>query len=271
MEIIIRPDQPWFHSFSEIWKYRELLYVFVWRNLKIRYKQTVLGVGWVIFQPVITTVIFSVFFGKLAQISSETLPYPFFAYIGLMVWTSFAAALALASSSIVNMGSIIKKVYFPRILIPLSAVLTALVDLAVSIIPLIVLCIYFNLYPAPWVWPLIPIFILVWFLAASGLGMFLAALNVRYRDVGFIIPFFLQIGLFVTPVIYPLSVIFDHRKSLLILNPLSGIIENLRAAFIAGKTVDINLILIALAVSSLAFVTGVIFFRYFEKSFADVV
>lgn len=237
----------------------------------VRYKQTFLGVAWVLFQPTVTTAIFSIFFGKLAKLPSEDLPYPLFAYIGLMFWTFFSNALTLSGTSIVGMSGVIKKVYFPRIIIPLSSVLTAGVDFLVSLIPLVILLIYYRILPNSAIVIFFPIGLLVVFLASSGLGMFLAALNVRYRDVTFIIPFFIQIGIFLTPVIYPLSVIFDYRKWMLMLNPLTGVIENFRYLVSGGQKFDFNLFLISFGVSLITFAFGLFVFKKTESEFADIV
>lgn len=271
MEIIIKPQRSFSFNIKEVWDYRELFYTFVWRNIKVRYKQSILGIGWVLFQPTVTTGIFSIFFGKLAKIPSENLPYPLFVYIGLLFWTFFSGAISQASSSVVGMGSVIKKVYFPRIIIPLSAILTAGVDFLVSFIPLIGLLIYYQMLPSPWLIPFLLISMLIIFLASAGAGMFLASLNVRYRDVNFIIPFFIQIGLFLTPVIYPIGIIFDYRKWILMLNPLTGVIENFRALVKGGEGFDFNLLLISSIVSALIFIFGLFVFKKTEQDFADIV
>jgi len=271
MEIVIRPKRTISIDLREIWDYRELFYTFVWRNIKVRYKQSILGIGWVLFQPTVTTGIFSIFFGKLAKIPSEHLPYTLFVYIGLLYWTFFSAAVSTSSSSVIGMGSIIKKVYFPRIIIPLSSILTAGVDFLVSFIPLVILLIYYQVLPNVWLVPYILLSFVIIFLSSSGIGMLLSSLNVRYRDVNFIIPFFIQTGLFLTPVIYPIGVIFDYRKWILMLNPLSGVIENFRALVKGGADFDLNLLLISILVSILFFVIGLYVFKKTEQDFADVV
>jgi lipopolysaccharide transport system permease protein len=255
----------------EIWHYRELLYVFVWRDVKVRYKQSILGISWVLFQPLVTTGIFSVFFGKIAKIPSDGLPYPIFVLVGLIVWNFFANALSSSSQSLVASENMLKKVYFPRLLIPLSSILTAGVDFLVSLVLFVFGCLYFGRLPKfPQVLALL-ILIPIFLLFTLGLGLFTSALNVKYRDVKFILPFFIQTGLFVTPVIFPLSVIYDFRKWLLVMNPLTGIIETAREVISDRAQLDFNIILISLFISLLVFALGFWFFRKTEGYFADIV
>ena len=186
---IIRPTKGVFSfdQIKELWEYRELFYIFVWKNIKVRYKQTILGIFWVLFQPLVTVTIFSIFFGKIAKIPSGDLPYPLFSYIGLIVWNFFSGSLLNASNSIVNMGGMIQKIYFPRIIIPLSAILTSAIDFVISLIPYIILMIYYHIQPSPFIIIYLPIVFLIVFLSASGLGFFAASLNVRYRDVSYLL------------------------------------------------------------------------------------
>jgi len=270
---IIRPTKGVFSfdQIKELWEYRELFYIFVWKNIKVRYKQTILGIFWVLFQPLVTVTIFSIFFGKIAKIPSGDLPYPLFSYIGLIVWNFFSGSLLNASNSIVNMGGMIQKIYFPRIIIPLSAILTSAIDFVISLIPYIILMIYYHIQPSPFIIIYLPIVFLIVFLSASGLGFFAASLNVRYRDVSYLLPFFVQIGLFLTPVIYSLDIIYDYRKWFLILNPLTGIIETFRHLSVMGTRFDIWLLTSSFIISIIIFLIGLYYFNKTERTFADIV
>ena len=269
---IITPKDSFFGvGLGELWEYRELFYILVWRNIKIRYKQTVLGIGWVLFQPVVTTIIFSIFFGKIAKIPSDGIPYPLFSYLGLVFWNFFSASIVNASGSVVTMGSIIQKVYFPRLIIPISAVLTCSLDFVVSLIPVGFMLFYFQIVPNINLIYILPLCFMIVLTASSGLGLFLSALNVKYRDVGYVVPFFIQIGIFVTPVIYPLSVIYDYRKLLIMLNPLTGVIENFRSSVTNTGSINYSLLSISLAGALVLLIVGQMYFRHMEKVFADVV
>ncbi len=257
-------------NIKELWEYRELLWVLVWRDLKVRYRQTVLGATWAIFQPSITSIIFSVFFGKLAKIPSDGLPYILFSYIGLWYWTFFSNAVSTASNSTITMAGVYTKVYFPRIILPLSAILTTLVDMLIGVIPLILMLIYFHLVPSLGLFLLLPLFFIILLLTTAGLGIFFAAINVQYRDVRYILPFFIQIGIFLTPVIYPVSVLFDIRRWLLYLNPLTAVIEGTRGALL-GKSVDPLMLLLAIVMSFGLFVIALYYYQNVESYFADIV
>ncbi len=271
MEIIIRPNRSvGLLNLGELWRYRELFYVFSWRDIKIRYKQTLLGVLWVLFQPLATTGIFSIFFGKIAKIPSDNIPYPLFVFAGLTIWNFFSTALATSSQSLLSNEGIIKKVYFPRLIIPISAIITAGVDFAITMVVLILAVFYYGYHPNWQILFLSPILLLILLMTVVGLGLFTSSLNVKYRDVRYVIPFFIQIGLFLTPVIYPLSVIYDYRKLLLGLNPLSGVIETFRVLIIGSNKFDINLIVTSLVVSLAIFVFGLIYFNKTESYFADI-
>lgn len=269
-EIRITPSRPWWQiDFKELWDYRELLFVLAWRDVTVKYKQTLLGVSWVVFQPVITTGIFSIFFGKIAKIPSDGLPYPLFVLIGLVFWNFFSAGVSNASNSLLSNSHIITKVYFPRVIVILSAILTAGVDFLVTLVVLVVAILFYGYLPSPIVLLVLPAITLILLLTMAGLGLFAAAVNVRFRDVRYILPFFIQIGLYVTPVIYPLSAIYDYRKWLLMLNPLTGVIESARIVFI-GKNVDWGLIGISFMISLVIFVVGLYCFRATEDVFVDI-
>ena len=226
----------------EVWAYRELLYFLVWRDVKVRYKQTVLGAAWAILQPLATAAVFTIFFGRLAGIPSDGLPYPLFAYAGLLVWTFFAQGLAQSSASVVGSANLITKVYFPRLVIPFSAVLSGLLDLAIATPLLVVMMAYYRVWPGAAI-VAAPFVLALALLAVTGVGLWLSALNVEYRDVRFVVPFLVQLWLFVTPVIYPASVVTPRLERLglpgwvLGLNPMAGVVEGVRWATLgsAGK------------------------------------
>lgn len=258
-----------FINFKELWQYRELFWAFVIRDLKVRYKQTVIGVLWAILQPLTTMVVFSFFFGTIAKISSDGVPYPIFSYSGLILWTYFTGALTAASNSMVGASNLITKVYFPRVIIPLSATLTGLVDYAVAASILAVLLVYFSILPPLAILTLPLLVILTWFLA-SGLGMFLSAINVKYHDVKYAVPFIIQLGLFFTPVIYPIS-ITPNFKWLLMLNPMTGIIEAHRAVILGSHAVNYLSLGISVLMTIIIFFFGALYFRSVEKYFADII
>lgn len=269
MEVIIKPNNTFHFDLNELWNYRELLYIFTWRDIKVRYRQTFLGVAWVLFQPVATTAIFSIFFGKLAKISSGNLPYPLFVLIGLIIWTFFSSALSTASMSLVSYENMIKKVYFPRIIIPLSEIITACIDFFATIFFLVVMIIYYRFFPNPAIILVGPLLLIILLATICGLSFFAAAFNIKYRDVRFILPFFIQIGLFVSPVIYPIAVIFDYRKWLLYINPLTGVIETFRA-LIANDPLNWPLIGVSAIGSSIILFFGLLYFVKTERYFADI-
>jgi len=260
----------------EVWAYRELLYFLVWRDVKVRYKQTVLGAAWAILQPLATAAVFTIFFGRLAGIPSDGLPYPLFAYAGLLVWTFFAQGLAQSSASVVGSANLITKVYFPRLVIPFSAVLSGLLDLAIATPLLVVMMAYYRVWPGAAI-VAAPFVLALALLAVTGVGLWLSALNVEYRDVRFVVPFLVQLWLFVTPVIYPASVVTPHLERLgvpgwvLGLNPMAGVVEGFRWATLGRGTAPVSLVSASAVVALVLCVTGALYFRSVERSFADVV
>jgi lipopolysaccharide transport system permease protein len=254
----------------EIWKYREVFYIFVWRDIKIRYKQTVLGALWAVIQPLFTMVVFTVFFGKLGKMPSEDIPYPVFSYSALVPWTFFASSLSLTGNCLVTNAPLLRKIYFPRITLPASNVFTGIIDFAIASVILFFLLAYYRI-PASWsilLWPalMIPLVFLV-----LGLGMFLASINVKYRDIKHAIPFAIQILLFLTPIIYPMSIIPEKYRYLLALNPLTGLIEAFRSSLLPSRPIDVTLLLVSLLLTSIIFVVGFMLFRKTERTFADIV
>jgi len=253
----------------ELWNYRELLYFLTWRDIKLRYKQTALGAAWVIIQPLFTMLLFTLFFGKLARMPSDNVPYPLFAYAGLVPWTFFSNAITNSGQSLVGNSTLISKVYFPRIYIPAGAVGAGLLDFAIASALLLPMLVYYDI-TITWRILLLPAFALLATILALGVGMWLAALNVRYRDVRYAIPFLVQLWLFASPVIYPASIVPLKWRWLLAANPVTGVIEGFRAS-ILGKEFDVSTILSSVIVSSLILTFSFFAFRRVEDSFADVV
>jgi lipopolysaccharide transport system permease protein len=258
-----------------LWSYRELLYFLVWRDIKVRYKQTALGVAWIVLQPLVTMVIFSLLFGGLLQVPSDGAPYPVFAYAGLLPWNYFAGALTRASQSLVGSAHLITKVYFPRMLIPLSGVTAGLVDFGVALVVLIGLMAYYRLAPTAAIALILPLLLLA-LITALGFGLWLGALNVRYRDVNYLVPFLVQTWMYVTPVIYPATIIPERFRWLLALNPMSGVVHGFRQALLgpyleqAPPWNPLHFWL-SVVVALLVLVSGAYFFRATERTFADIV
>lgn len=270
--IIIKPQKGWLRiGFKELWDYRELAYFFVWRDIKIRYKQTIIGALWAIFQPLATMLIFTIFFGKFAKIPSDNIPYPIFVYVGLLLWNYFSFGLSHASESMVANSSIIQKIYFPRLLIPISSSLVGLVDFAVASVVLLGLMFFYHFSPNLMVIVYLPFLILITFLSSVGLGCFFASINVKYRDVRYVIPFFIQMVMFLTPVIYPLSMLSHKFKWFISFNPMSGVIENARRVVFSSGKVDWHLLVISIGISLVLFVCGIMYFRKTESFFADII
>jgi len=255
---------------QEFWHYRELFYFLVWRNVKIRYKQTVLGASWAVIQPFCTMIVFTLFFGRLAKMPSDGIPYPVFSYSALLPWTYFSGALTAAGNSLVGNSNLITKVYFPRATIPTSAALSGLVDFGIASIVLLGMMAYYRI-PLSWGFLLWPVLLVPLVLLALGVGMMLAALNVRYRDIKYTIPFMVQLWLFLTPIIYPTSIIPERFRALSAFNPLSGIIEAFRSSFLPTRHVDWHMLGISVAVVLVVFVLGATYFRKVEKTFADII
>lgn len=271
-EIKIKPAKTNFYlNLKELWQYRELFYIFAWRDIKIRYKQTFLGIAWVLFQPLISMVVFTIFFGNFAKIPSGNLPYPLFVLCGLVFWTFFSNTLSSASSSLISNENIIKKVYFPKVILPLSTVITGSVDLVINIVLLFAVGLYFKFIPPLLILPIILLGYVISFLTASGLGLFFSALNVKYRDVRYIIPFFIQLLLFLTPVIYSTSIIKSSGKFLFILNPMAAVIESTRGIISGSAGIEYLGLGIAGLIAFVIFLTGLAFFNATEKFFADII
>ena len=255
---------------SEIWHSREILYFLAWRDVKVRYKQAALGVAWALLQPLFTMITFAFFFGKLAGIPSDGVPYPLFSYSALLLWTYFSVTLSQVGNSLIANSSLITKIYFPRVLLPAAAAFGGLLDLLVSSVFLIGMLLYYHITPS-WTVLLTPIFVGQTVLLVMGLGMLLAALNVRYRDVKYTIPFLTQLGLFVTPIIYPVSFLPHRFQGWLALNPMTGVIQGFRACLFGGGQVDWDVLGCSWIVTLLLLLIGSWHFRSTERVFADVV
>ncbi|MBA3806576.1 MAG: ABC transporter permease [Acidobacteria bacterium] len=267
----IRPAQGWTSlRLGEVWAYRELLYFLTWRDIKVRYKQTVLGAAWAILQPLFMMVVFTLFFGRLAKIPSDGIPYPVFAFCALLPWQLFAHALAESSNSLVSNERLLTKVYFPRLVIPLSAVFAGLVDFAIAFIVLIGLMAYFRIVPT-WAVVTLPFFILLAVLTALGGGLWLSALNVKYRDVRYVIGFLTQFWLIATPVAYPSSLVPARWRALYGLNPMAGVVEGFRWALLGKTEAPGALLGVSVAVVLLTLIGGLYYFRRMEQTFADIV
>jgi lipopolysaccharide transport system permease protein len=261
---------------GELWAYRELLYFLVWRDVKVRYKQTALGAAWAILQPLMTAAVFTIFFGRLAGIASDGLPYPLFSYTGLLVWTFFSQGLSKSSNSVVGSAQLITKVYFPRLVIPIAAVLSGLVDLAVALPVLAAMMWYYGIWPGVAVLA-VPFLALLALVAATGVGLWLSALNVEYRDVRYVVPFLVQLWLFVTPVIYPANILAPRLQRLGLptwlwgVNPMAGVVEGFRWAVLDAPTSPGPLIAASTVTGLALLLSGAWYFRRVERSFADVV
>lgn len=270
--ITIKPrTNPLVINFSELWRYRELFFIFAWRDIKVRYKQTLLGGAWAIFQPLVSTFIFTVFFGGLAKIPSGILPYSLFVLCGLVFWNFFSGALTHSSNSLIENENILKKVYFPRLILPLSAIVTSFVDFAISLTMMLIFSFVLGFIPSPMFIPILLLGILITSISASGLGLFLSAFNVKFRDVRYILPFFIQTMLFLTPVIYPVAIISNTNKYFMALNPMTGVIEATRATMSGNVAIDWTLVGLSALSAVVLLIIGLIYFRQTEAFFADIV
>jgi lipopolysaccharide transport system permease protein len=254
----------------ELWAYRGLLWFLVRRDVKIRYAQTVLGAGWAVLQPVLSTLVFTIFLGRLARVPSNGVPYPVFALAGLVPWTYFSAAVSGSSNSLVASSSLITKIYFPRLIIPIAPVLAGLVDLAVASVVLFVVLLVSGIVPTASALVAVPLCVAAAMLTAAGVGCWLSALNVRYRDVKHVLPFVIQIWMFASPVVYSASLIPERYRALYALNPMAGAVEGIRASLLGAGAVPWAGIAASLAIGTLLLVSGAVYFRSAERAFADV-
>jgi lipopolysaccharide transport system permease protein len=266
---IVPPSRWWVVPFGELWDFRELIYFFVWRDIKIRYKQTAIGAAWAVLQPFLMMLVFSLFFGKLANIGSDGLPYPIFYYSALLPWMYFAAALQNSTNAIVENQRLITKVYFPRLALPLSSVLSGLVDFAVSFLMFVVLMIYYSIRPTmALLW--FPAFLLLAILLALGVGLWLSAMNAIYRDVRYVLPFLVQFWLFASPVVYPSSRVPAKWRWLYGLNPMAGVIEGFRWSLTGRGNAPGRLLVVSSVMVAILLLSGVAYFQRMETTMADV-
>jgi lipopolysaccharide transport system permease protein len=269
--IRIEPSRGWVSlRLHELWEFRELLYFLAWRDIKVRYKQTALGVAWAVIQPFFTMVIFSIFFGKLGRIPSDGIPYPIFSFAALVPWTFFAHGLSQSSNSLVSGAQLIKKVYFPRLIVPVAAVLSGVVDFILAFIVLLGMMLYYGLAPtANVVW--LPVFLLLALITSLGAGLWLSTLNVEYRDVRHAVPFIIQFWLFATPIAYPSTLLSEPWRTLYGLNPMVGVVEGFRWALLGTDTRPEAMIFVSCLMAIALLIAGAFYFRRMEKTFADVV
>lgn len=257
-------------DFTELWRYRDLFYIFVWRDIKVRYKQTFLGITWAIFQPLLTMIVFTIFFGRLAKVPSDNIPYPIFVYTGLLLWNYFSTGLTNLSNCLVENEGIVKKIYFPRLILPFATTITPTIDFIFAQIILFVLMFYYHFAPGIYGILLIPVLLFGSFISAIGLGLFLSAINVKYRDVRYALPFFIQLLMFITPVIYPVSIIPVQFQWIAYLNPMTGVISLSRSSLLQTAMVDTKLLIISIVSSIIILLLGITFFRKTENFFADI-
>lgn len=270
--LLIKPSSGWVSlKLNELWKYHELLYFLTWRDIKVRYKQTILGATWAIIQPFMTMVVFSVFFGNLAKIPSDGLPYPIFAYAALVPWQFFANGLGGASNSLVGSANLIKKVYFPRLVIPISTVFSGVVDFLLAFFVLLIMMAAYGIVPTVNV-IVLPFFLLLAFTTALGVGLWLSAMNVQFRDIRYIVPFITQFWMFATPIAYPSSLIENEfLQAIYGINPMVGVVEGFRWALLDTDTAPESIIIVSFLGAALLLASGLFYFRRMEKTFADVV
>jgi lipopolysaccharide transport system permease protein len=269
--ICIEPSRGWIAlKLKEMWAYRELLYFLTWRDVKVRYKQTVIGAAWAILQPLLTMLVFTLVFKRLARVPSDGLPYPVFAFAALLPWNLFAGALNRSSTSLVGQSNLIAKVYFPRLVVPLSATMSGIVDFALGLVILAGMMIWYGIAPT-WAVLSLPLFVILALNAALSVGLWLSAFNVRYRDVEHTIPFLIQIWLFASPVAYPVSVVPEKWRLLYSLNPMSGVIEGFRWALLGKEHPDFQVMALSAMIVVLLSLGGLVYFKRMERTFADVV
>lgn len=269
--ITIEPSKSWVPlNLRDLWHYRELLYFLTWRDVKVRYKQTLLGAAWAILQPLLTMLVFTLLFGELAGIKTDGIPYPIFAFGGLLIWTFFSNSVSNSGNSLVGSSNLITKIYFPRMIIPAAAVGAGLVDLALAFVIQILLMIYYRV-PVTWAIAMVPVIVILATLLALGVGMWLSALNVKYRDIRYAIPFLIQLWMFASPIIYPLSMLPAKWQWVMMLNPLTGIIHNFRVALFGNQAFDWKSLGVSALITFAVLIYSAFSFRRMERYFADIV
>jgi lipopolysaccharide transport system permease protein len=257
-------------DFKELKQYRDLFYFLVARDIKVKYKQTILGGLWAIIQPFFSMVVFTLFFGKLAKIPSDGVPYPIFSFTAMVAWVYFANSIAGAGNSLIGNANLISKVYFPRVIIPLSSVLAGLLDFFIAFMVLIGMMLYFHIVPTPMTL-FTPFLVVLMMFTAGGVGMILAALNAKYRDIRYALPFLVQIWMFASPIVYPASMVPEKYRLIYALNPMTGVIEGFRSALLGTAAFPTEMVLVSTIVSTLLFAVGIFYFRQMERHFADII
>ena len=257
-------------DFKELMEYRDLFYFLVVRDIKVKYKQTILGGLWAIIQPFFSMVVFTLFFGKLAKVPSDGIPYPIFSYSALVAWSYFAHAITGSVQSLVGNASLLSKVYFPRLIIPLTPLLAGLLDFIIASVVLIGMMLYFKIYPTAYIF-LVPFLVILMMLTAGGVGMLLSALNAKYRDIGYTVPFLVQLWMFLSPIVYPASMVPEKYRLLYALNPMVGIIEGFRSALLGTTAFPVVMVVFSAFVSMLLFLVGIFYFKQTERYFADII
>jgi len=272
MKSIIKPKKGLTDlDFKELWRYRELFFFFAWRDIKVRYKQTFFGITWAVIKPFITMVVFSVVFGRLANMPSDNIPYPVFVYAGLLLWNIFSTSLSSASESLISSVNIIQKVYLPKLILPAASIVVSLVDFLFSFLIFGGIMLYYGFIPHFQGLLLLPLLLIITIFASLGLGWFFAAVNVKYRDVRYALPFFIQLLIFVTPVIYPVSIVPKAYQWILALNPMTGVVETFKASFLGTMSINWMTLGISAAVSIIFLIFGLAYFLKTEKIFADII
>ena len=270
-EVVIRPSKGLVPlNLRDLWAYRNLLYFLCWRDIKVRYKQTLLGASWALLQPVLNMIIFTVIFGNLAHLKSDGVPYPVFSYTALLPWTFFAYAMTQSANSLVNSSYLVSKVYLPRLIIPIASAMAGLVDFALAFLVLIGLMIYYHITPTMALF-LLPLFLLLALLAALAVGIGLSALNVQYRDVRYVLPFLSQVWMYATPVVYASSLATGKLHVLLSLNPMTGVVEGFRWALLGRQGLDVGALTLSAFATVLVLMASLYYFRRVEQQFADMV
>lgn len=270
-EVIIKAKKGFLSvDLHEIWEYRELLFFLTLRQIKVRYKQTIMGASWAVLQPFLTMIVFTIIFGNFAKIPSENIPYPIFSYSGLVLWTYFSTSLSQAGNSLVGNTNLVTKVYFPRLFIPTSSCLAGLVNYSVAMSIIVLMMVYYKFVPNIKI-IIVPLVVFTTFILASGISYWLSSICVKYRDIKFILPFFTQLLMFTSPVIYPPNIVSEKYRWLLYLNPMTGLINAHRASLLGYKEVNFATLGVSIIISLFIFVTGIIFLKNTEKGFADLI
>jgi lipopolysaccharide transport system permease protein len=268
---VIKPSRGWVSlKLRELWVYRELVYFLAWRDISVRYKQTVLGATWAIIQPFFTMLVFSLFFGRLAKVPSDGLPYPIFTFAALLPWQYFATAISSSSDSLVGNANLLSKVYFPRLVIPLASILPGLIDFAIAFVVLVGMMLFYGIAPTlNIIW--LPLLLFLALITALGVGLWLSAMNVQYRDIRYTIPFITQFWMFASPVAYPSSMVPEQWRWLYAINPMVGVLEGFRWALLGTDTAPDSILVVSSIIAVTLLITGAMYFRRMEKTFADVV